>query len=58
LLKKKKIFFLKKKLLFKINKTRNITIKNNSDQSGEDDGHWLVLAWGGADEGDGRHNTL
>jgi hypothetical protein len=46
-------FFLKKKLLFKINKSRNISIKNNSNQSEEDDGHWLALAWGGVDGGDG-----
>ena len=33
---------------------RNTTIKNNN-QSGGDNGHWLVLARYGED---GRHNTL
>jgi hypothetical protein len=44
----------KKKLLFKTNKTRKITIKN-SNRSGGDDGHWPALARSG---GDGWHNTL
>jgi hypothetical protein len=44
--------------LFKINKTKNKTIKNSSDQSGEDDGHWPALTHGGADGGDEWHNTL
>jgi hypothetical protein len=32
--------------------------QNNSDWSGEDDGHWLVLARVGADEGDEWYSTL
>ena len=47
-----------KRSLFKTNKTRSTTIKNNNDQSGGDDGHWQALARGGADGGDRRHNTL
>jgi hypothetical protein len=45
---------MKKKLLFKTNKTRNTIIKN-SNQSGEDDGYWPALACSG---GNGWHNTL
>jgi hypothetical protein len=47
-----------KQFLFKTNKTRNTTIKNRSDQSGGNDGHWLALACGGANGRDGQHNTL
>jgi hypothetical protein len=47
-----------KRSLFKTNKTRNATIKNNSDRTERDDGHWPTFAHGGANGGDGRHNTL
>jgi hypothetical protein len=47
-----------KRSLFKINKTRNTTIKNSSNQRGRDDGHWPTLARGGAGRGDGHHSTL
>jgi hypothetical protein len=41
-----------------MNKIRNITIKNNSNRSGGDDGHWPALARGGLNRGDRQHNTL
>jgi hypothetical protein len=48
----------RKKLLFKINKIRNITIEKGSDQCRREDGHWPSLARGGVDRGNGRHNTF
>jgi hypothetical protein len=52
------LIFDTKQSLFKTNKIRNTTIKNSSDWSRGDDEHWLVLACGGADIGDGWHNTF
>ena len=47
-----------KTVLFKTNKTKNITIKSSSDRSRGDDGHWPALAYGGADRGNGLYSTL
>jgi hypothetical protein len=47
-----------KQSLFKTNKTKNTIIKNNSNQSGRNDGHWLALTRCRANEVDGRHSIL
>jgi hypothetical protein len=53
------LLFLDPKLsLFKINKMKNIIIKNSSDRSGGDNGHWSTLARGEVDGGDRQHNTF